>query len=51
MGPLPHFSQTCKDVGAAYKYIVYGGKEEFPLGEDVRMISLHKLMQKLVDFA
>lgn len=42
-----HFNQTCEDVGATRKYVVYGGDDEFPIGNDVRMISLPKLMQAL----
>jgi uncharacterized protein len=42
-----HFSQTCNDVGATHKYVVYGGDDEFPIQNDVRMISLNKLMGKL----
>ncbi len=42
-----HFNQTCDDVGATRKYVVYGGDDEFPIGKDVQMISLPKLMQAL----
>ncbi len=42
-----HYSQTCDDVGAAHKYILYGGDDEFPVGNDVKMISLAALMEKL----
>lgn len=42
-----HFNQTCEDVGATRKYVVYGGDEEFPIGNDIRMISLSRLMQAL----
>lgn len=42
-----HFNQTCEDVGATRKYVVYGGDDEFPIGNDIRMISLPKLMQAL----
>lgn len=42
-----HFNQTCEDVGATRKYVVYGGDDEFPIGNDVRMISLPKVMQAL----
>ena len=42
-----HYSQTCNDVGATHKFIVYGGEDEFPIGDDVWMISLPKIMQKL----
>lgn len=42
-----HYSAICNDVGADHKYIVYGGGDEFPVGEDVTMISLPKLMRKI----
>jgi len=44
-----HFKQTCADVGATKKYVVYGGNDEFPVGEDLTVISLTKFMQKLQD--
>ena len=43
-----HFSSTCDDVGASHKFIVYGGDDELPVGEDVTIISLSKLMHKLL---
>lgn len=42
-----HYSQTCDDVGATHKFVVYGGDDEFPIGNNVRMISLPKIMEKL----
>lgn len=42
-----HYSQTCDDVGATHKYVVYGGDDEFPVGRHVTVISLLKLMEKL----
>ena len=42
-----HFKQTCEDVGATRKYIVYGGKDEFPVGNDIQVISLPKLMNRV----
>ncbi len=42
-----HYSQTCEDVGAAHKYILYGGDDEFAVGNDVKMISLSGLMERL----
>lgn len=42
-----HFSKICDDVGATHKYILYGGDEEFPVGSDVKIISLPGLMQRL----
>lgn len=45
--PGKHYNQTCQDVGATRKFMVYGGKDEFPLGNDVNAISLQGLMQKI----
>lgn len=42
-----HYSQTCEDVGASHKYILYGGDDEFPVGNDVQVISLARFMKKL----
>ena len=42
-----HFNQTCKDVGATRKYVVYGGNDAFPIGNDVQMISLPKLLLEI----
>lgn len=42
-----HYSQTCDDVGATNKYILYGGNDEFAVGNDVKIISLSGLMKRL----
>ena len=42
-----HFSQTCDDVGATSKYVVYGGDDEFTVRDDVRVVSLSRLMDRL----
>ncbi len=42
-----HFNQTCNDIGATHKFIIYGGDEEFPVGNNIRMISLPRIMEKL----
>jgi predicted AAA+ superfamily ATPase len=42
-----HYSQTCDDVGATHKYFIYGGDDEFPVGNDVKIISLPRLMERL----
>ena len=42
-----HYSQTCDDVGAVHKYILYGGDDEFALRNDVKIISLSGLMERL----
>ena len=38
--PSKHYSRTCEDVGATKEYIVYGGDDEFSIGENVVVISL-----------
>ncbi len=43
-----HFNQTCNDLGATHKFVVYGGDDEFPIGDNIRMISLPKIMEKLI---
>jgi len=45
--PGKHFSNTCDDVGARRKYVLYGGDDEFPVGDDVTVISLPRLMKHL----
>ena len=45
-----HYNRACEDVGATKKYIVYGGNDEFSIGDDVVVISLSKLMQKLARY-
>ena len=42
-----HYSKTCDDVGAAHKYVLYGGDDEFPVGNEVKIISLARLVEKL----
>ena len=42
-----HYHQTCDDIGATQKYIVYGGDDEFPVGDNIKMISLQKLLHKI----
>lgn len=42
-----HYSKICDDVGATHKFVVYGGDDEFSIGDGVWMISLPKMMKKL----
>lgn len=42
-----HYHQTCDDVGATHKFILYGGEDEFPVGNDVKIISLPGLMERI----
>lgn len=46
--PNKSFSKTCDDVGAARKYIVYGGDTEIPIG-DTTMLSLPQIMQAVLE--
>lgn len=41
-----HFNHTCQDIGAAKKYVVYGGEDEFPIGENTKVLSLQRFMEK-----
>ena len=43
-----HHGQTCDDIGATHRYVVYGGDGEFPIGDDVRVLSLPRIMEKLI---
>ena len=44
-----HFNRTCEEIGATGKYVVYGGDDEIPIGNDLTVISLPRLMRKLQD--
>ena len=41
------FHSACEDVEPEQKFVVYAGKEQFPLGNDITAISLTALMQRL----
>jgi predicted AAA+ superfamily ATPase len=43
-----HYGQICDDVGATHKYVIYGGDDEFPVGDNVNVIALSKFMEKLI---
>jgi uncharacterized protein len=43
-----HYSKICEDIGATHKFIVYGGDDEFPVGDNIRVISLLKIMEKII---
>ena len=45
--PPKHFHRICADVGATEAYIVYGGTDEYPLGDGATAISLPGLMRRL----
>ena len=42
-----NYHRICDDVGATGKYIIYGGDEEFSLGNGVVVTSLRKFMERL----
>jgi len=41
------FARICDEIGAAKKYVVYGGDDEFSKGDDITVISLNNIMQQL----
>ncbi len=45
--PAKHFVRTCADVQASQKFIVYSGDDEFRITDDVIVISLPKMLEKL----
>ena len=42
-----HFNQACDDAGATEKFVVYGGDDEFSIRNEITVLSLPRLMQKL----
>lgn len=46
----PGFHRAAEEVGAAKKFAVYGGDDEFSTGKNTTMISLLKLMEKLRNY-
>lgn len=42
-----HFNETCQDIGATHKFLVYSGDDEFGIGNDVKVISLRRLLDRL----
>ena len=43
-----YYSEICDDVAATHRYVVYGGDDEFPVEGKVRVISLPRIMDKLI---
>ena len=43
------FHHAAEDIGANRKFVVYGGKDEFPIEKDTVMVPLPALMEKLRD--
>jgi predicted AAA+ superfamily ATPase len=43
------FHRACEDIRADARFVVYAGKEEFKLPEDVTAIPLTRLMQRLLE--
>ncbi len=46
-----YYHQTCQDIKANKKYVIYGGNDEFSIGNGVTMISLEKFLQKIEFFS
>ena len=46
----PGFHLACSEIGVSKKYVVYGGEDEFSLGQDVIAISLPLLMQTILSY-
>jgi predicted AAA+ superfamily ATPase len=44
----PAFNRACDDVGATHKFIVYGGDDTFPVGNDITMSSIHSFLERLI---
>jgi len=42
-----HFHETARDIGATHKFVVYGGDDEFGIGDDVTVISLRRMLGRL----
>ena len=42
-----NFYKICNDVKANKKFVIYGGNDEFSIGNGVTMVSLRKFMNKL----
>ena len=42
------FHIACDDIKPQKRYIVYSGKDRFPLGENIIAISLYELMQEVL---
>ncbi len=47
----PSLHQASEDIKATRKFVVYGGYDEFPIGKDTTVISLPRLMEKLLDLS
>jgi predicted AAA+ superfamily ATPase len=45
------FHIACDDIKADRRYVVYSGKDKFPVGDRVTAIPLPILMQELLDYA
>lgn len=42
-----YFSQSCEDVGASQRFVVYGGEDEFPVANGVTVIGLERFLLKI----
>ncbi len=43
------FEQSCQDVQATQKYVVYGGEEQVPIGNGALLLPLADLLRKIQD--
>lgn len=43
----PGFHLACADIKASHKYIVYGGDGEFPIDQEITVLSLKNMLLKL----
>lgn len=44
-----HFNEICDELGVTQKFVVYSGKDSFPIGNNVNVVSLEKIMRLVVD--
>ena len=43
-----YFARICEDINAKKQYIIYGGDDEFPIRDDICVISLAKFMLRVI---
>lgn len=42
-----HFLNTCDDIGATHRYVVYSGQDSYPIQQGAMVISLEDMMSKI----
>jgi predicted AAA+ superfamily ATPase len=45
----PTYNITCEDIGATHKFIIYGGDDAYPIGNNITMLSLTHFLNKLTE--